>query len=176
MTKPKRNNQLTAREKKLREQRNATLVAKKPNQDRLPSADGINIIGKITTVCGGKRFVCQIMHTTFLDIPKHAETWKTPDLSIDTEIKAKLKGSIRPSKKVDVGSIVRISYGDTIDFSYTPEEASWINQYAMIVPDEIGDNISFMSDNIDKLIEPDETILVEPCENMNDDQINIDLL
>ena len=176
MPKSKRNNQLTAREKKLREQRNATLVAKKPTQDRLPSIDGSNIIGKITTVCGGKRFVCQIMHTTFLDIPKHAETWKTPDLSIDTEIKAKLKGSIRPSKKVDVGSIVRISYGDTIDFSYSPEEASWINQYAMIVPDEIGDNISFMSDNIDKLIEPDETILVEPCENMNDDQINIDLL
>ena len=80
-----------------------------------------------------------MMHTNYLDISKHGEVWKTPDLNMDTELKAKLKGSIRRNERVVVGSIVYVSYGDTIDFSYSPPEMRWINENALIKSEKRGD-------------------------------------
>ena len=118
MVKAKRNNQMTRRDKKRLEEKNSQATIKKPSSDRLPSADGIGVICKVDKEYGGRRFGCYMLNTESLNIDSLRKTWQMPDIEFESEIRAKLKGSIRNNSKskVSIGQLVYVSYGDTIDF------------------------------------------------------------
>ncbi len=64
-----------------------------------------------------------------------------PDIEFESEIRAKLKGSIRNNSKskVSIGQLVYVSYGDTIDFLYSTEETNYIMSYMAVKSKEDGD-------------------------------------
>ena len=171
MAKAKRANQRTRKQIKHDEAKNSECTSRKPVPDRLPSSDGVNVICKVNTIFGGKRFGCEILNTQYLDIKKHQEVWNTPDLSVETELKAKLKGSIRNKSysKVVIGKLVSISYGDTIDFSYTVEEAKWIHDNLIIKSEERGD-VSFSNDTEQPTSNPEESKELDESKDKSSDE------
>ena len=134
MVKSKRSNQMTRKDKKRLEEKNNQSSIKKPASDRMPSEDGINVICKVEKEYGGKRFGCIMVNIQSLNIDAIRKAWDLIDLQFETEIKAKLKGSIRNNSysKVNVGNYVMVSYGDTINFVYTPEETNYINSKLVV--------------------------------------------
>jgi len=141
MVKAKRNNQMTRRDKKRLEEKNSQATIKKPSSDRLPSADGIGVICKVDKEYGGRRFGCYMLNTESLNIDSLRKTWQMPDIEFESEIRAKLKGSIRNNSKskVSIGQLVYVSYGDTIDFLYSTEETNYIMSYMAVKSKEDGD-------------------------------------
>ena len=191
MAKTKRSNQLTRKDKKRMEEKNNQCTMKKPSNDRLPQSDGVRCICKITTDYGGRRFGCEILNTIGLDISILQKTWNLPKLNIETELKAKLKGTFRNNTRdrVITGNIVCVSYGDTIDFKYSNEESSYINSNLLVANKEAGE-VSFEDESIvieDELNEDEESVVVtkepvvkmkepveETKESVVEDDINLD--
>lgn len=178
MPKTKRSNQLTRKDKKRMEEKNNQCTMKKPSNDRLPQSDGIRCICKIKTEYGGKRFGCEILNIDGLDIDILKKTWDMSELTIDLELKAKLKGSLKNNSrdKVLPGNIVCVSYGDTIDFKYSNEEASYILSKMIIISEDKKEDVFFTDSIIEEVenLNEDNENQNEDNENLNEDNINLD--
>ena len=170
MVKAKKTNQMTRRDKKRLEEQNSQCNIKKPSADRLTGEE--SVICKVINEYGGKRFGCSMVHTNSLNIQSLKEIWKTPDLEFETEIRAKLKGSIRNNSKskVSVGKLVRVSYGDTIDFMYSPEEMNYITSYLEVKNDDNKGEVVFNEENEDDDKPEDD----KPEDDKPEDDINLD--
>ena len=122
-----------------------------------------------------------MLNTKCLNIESYRETWKLENLEFDNELKAKLKGSIRRGQKAQGGSIVLVSYGDTIDHIYSVEESRWINEHLVVkTSDDVtfssseqsSEDVTFGATTDSECIDPNNIDFEE--DNINDEGIKLD--
>lgn len=189
MARSKRTNQRTRKDIKRDEAKNNDCSSVKPRPDRLPKSDGIGLIAEVVKSNGSNRIDCVIVNTTYLDIDKTKSKWEMSSLTIDTTLLPKLKKITKyKTVKVNIGNLVYISYGDRLDFCYTPEETKWLNDNALVKSDRRGDvSFSVEESKEDDPVEFGDTIvdginvdnnIVDGInlDDINHDEINFDII